>query len=232
MTVNEITIKIYITQETPLWAIRGELAHFIDSYLAQDENFLNFHKSKKIKGYVWDLPVPIEKGMKAYRGNSVYQFRIRTVDSALAAYFLSGIADHRTNVIKGLARTIRQIPPRPIEKVYSITPYVLRSAQGKGYWRDCMSFEEFETELQKSVVNQYEMYTGETLGRGFVLYDQIELQSKCAVKVPYKGISLLGDKLSMQVADNEKAQKTVYFALANGLSMGPRGLGFLGYRFV
>ena len=65
------------------------------------------------------------------------------------------------------------------------------------------------------LIRQYEIYTGEQVEKKLPLYDQIELQSKCAVGVPYKGITLLGDKVSMQVSDNETAQKVLYFALAN-----------------
>lgn len=68
--------------------------------------------------------------------------------------------------------------------------------------------------------------------KNVALYDQIELKSKCAIGVSYKGITLLGDKIAMQVSDNETAQKVFYFALANAIGMGPRGQGFLGFRFV
>lgn len=231
MMVNEITVKIFLTEDIPLQAIRTEIAHFIDSYLMQEERFAEYHQGNFIKGYVWDLFVPIEKGMSVYKGNSIYQFRIRTVDSDLLSYFLCGIADHRTDVIKGLTRTVKQIPKKPIAKVFTITPYVQKNLNGS-YWRDCMSFEEFETELRKSLIHQYEAYSKKKLNGDFPIYDQIELQSKCAVKIPYKGIALLGDKLSMQVADNENAQEIIYFTLGNGWGMGSRGMSFLGYRFV
>lgn len=171
--------------------------------------------------------------MKVYKSDQIYQFRIRTLDKELLSYLLDGIADYKTDSIKGLTRTVKQIPHRPIASVWTLTPVVLKNADGKGYWRDCMSFEEFEQELTASLIHQYEQYTKEEIRKDISLYNQIELKSKCAVGVPYKGITLLGDKLSLQIAENETAQKVMYFTLANGMgTMGSRGLGFLGYRFV
>ena len=233
MTVYEITLKIYIMQDIPIPKIYTELTKYIDSYLAQHAFYREFHEKNLIKGYSFDLPVKIEKGMKAYKSDQIYQFRIRTVDQMLLSYLLEGIADHKTDAVKGLTRTVRQIPNRPIASVHTLTPVVLKNADHKGYWRDCMSFEEFEQELCAGLIRQYEIYTGEQVEKKLPLYDQIELQSKCAVGVPYKGITLLGDKVSMQVSDNEMAQKVLYFALANSMgTMGSRGCGFLGYRFV
>lgn len=233
MDIYEITIKVYVIRDIPVPLIYGVMANYIDSYLAQDEFFCKFHQMQGIKGYTFDLPSKIEKGMKTYKSDQIYQFRIRTVDKELLSYLMDGIADHKTDAIKGLTRTVKQIPHKPIASVYSLTPVILTNANNKGYWRDCMSFEEFEQELTAGLIHQYEMYTGEKLEGDLSLYDQIELKSKCAIGVPYKGITLLGDKLSMQVSDNENAQKVLYFALANGMGLkGPRGFGFLGYRFA
>ena len=233
MLVYEITTKIYITKDIEVPLIYRELAKYIDSYLAQDEYFYELHNRVGIKAYTFDLPSKIEKGMKAYKSDQIYQFRIRTVDKELLSYLTNGIADHKTDTIKGLTRTVKQIPHKPIASVFSLTPVILANANDKGYWRDCMSFEEFERELTAGLIHQYEMYTGEKIEENLSLYDQIELKSKCAIGVPYKGITLLGDKLSMQVSEDENAQKVMYFALANGMgTKGPRGFGFLGYRFA
>lgn len=233
MDIYEITIKVYVIRDIPVPLIYGVMENYIDSYLAQDEFFCKFHQMQGIKGYTFDLPSKIEKGMKTYKSDQIYQFRIRTVDKELLSYLMDGIADHKTDAIKGLTRTVKQIPHKSIASVYSLTPVILTNANNKGYWRDCMSFEEFEQELTAGLIHQYEIYTGEKMDGDLSLYDQIELKSKCAIGVPYKGITLLGDKLSMQVSDNENAQKVLYFALANGMgTKGARGYGFLGYRFA
>lgn len=233
MNIYEMIVRIYILRDIPIPLIYGELTKYIDGYLGQNGYFSEFHKKNCLKGYNFDLPVKIDKDMKVYKSDQIYQFRIRTLDKELLSYLLDGIADYKTDSIKGLTRTVKQIPHRPIASVWTLTPVILKNADGKGYWRDCMSFEEFEQELTASLIHQYEQYTKEEIRKDISLYNQIELKSKCAVGVPYKGITLLGDKLSLQIAENETAQKVMYFTLANGMgTMGSRGLGFLGYRFV
>lgn len=233
MTVKEITIKIYLYKTMKVKEIQGATVRFLDAYLAKDEHFAQFHKSNMPKGYTNDLLYPFTKGMTEYRGDNIYQFRVRTVNEELAAYLLSGIADHKTNEMKGLARTMKIIPHKHISQVYTLTAAVLIHPEGKGYWRDCMTFEEFEAMLKKSMIDQYEKYTGETIDKECPLYDQIEWKNKTAIGIPYKGITLLGDKLSLQIADNETAQKVAYYLLAGGLgAKGARGMGFLGYRFL
>ncbi len=233
MVVYEITVKIFFQQEVCVSLISGILAQYIDSYLVKDPHFLVLHKRNTIKGYSFDMPSKIEKGMKVYKSDEIYQFRIRTVNQELMSYLMEGIADHKTNAVKGLARTVKQIPHKPIASVYTLTPCIIRPANNKRYWRDCMSFEEFEQELCASLIHQYERYTGEEVEKNVTLYDQIELKSKCAIGVTYKGITMLADKLAMQVSDNETAQKVLYFTLANSIGcMGSRGMGFLAYRFV
>lgn len=230
MVVYEITVKIFLLEDIPVSLVSGALAQYIDSYLVKDTHFAELHYKNSAKGYCFDMLSKITKGMKVYKRDQVYQFRIRTVNQGLVSYLMEGIAEHKTNVIKGLTRAVKQIPRKPISSVWTLTPYVFKT--DKGYWRDYMRFEEFEQALCASLIHQYEFYTSEKVEKDVALYDQIELKSKCAIGVPYKGITLLGDKIAMQVSDNETAQKVFYFALANAIGMGPRGQGFLGFRFV
>lgn len=233
MVVYELTVKVFLLEDIPISLVSRALAQYIDSYLVKDTHFAELHHKNAIKGYSFDMLSKIEKKIKVYKQNQIYQFRIRTVNQDLMSYLLEGIADHKTNAIKGLTRTVKSIPHKPIASVYTLTPLILKLANNKGYWRDCMGFEEFEQALCASLIHQYESYTGEKVEKNAILYDQIELKNKCAIGVSYKGITLLADKIAMQVADNETAQKVFYFALANAIGcMAPRGQGFLGFRFV
>lgn len=233
MTVYEIVIRIYLNKSIKVTDIQGAIVHFLDSFLHRNEAFADYHEAKIPKCYTMDLPYPIEKGMCEYKGDNMYQFRVRTINEEFSAYLLSGIAEHKTDQIKGLARTVKAIPHRHISSVYTLTPLILTDSEQRGYWRDVISFSEFEEMLKRSIIHQYEIYTGEKIDQECPLYDQIEIKNKCAIGVPYKGIKLLGDKLSMQVSDNETAQKIIYFLLGSGMGeKGSRGFGFLGYRFL
>lgn len=233
VTAYEITVRIYLSESIKSSNIQAEIVKFVDTYLGNEKKFAEYHEEKTPKCYTMDLLYPIERGGGEYEGGNLYQFRIRTVSEELASYLLSGIADHKTDQMKGLARTVKTIPHRHISSVYTLTPIVLIDSEERGYWRDCMSFPAFEEMLKKSIVHQYEMFTGEQVDQDCPLYDQIELKNKGPIGVPYKGITLLCDKVSLQVSDNETAQKVFYYLLGSGIgTKGSRGFGFLGYRFL
>lgn len=232
LKVCEIIIKIYLKENIIQRDSHNVISDFIDSFLLKNEKFAQFHEKNAFKNYVFDEFFPIaQEGI--YQADSLYQFRIRTVDARLADYLAGGLAEHQTKWIKGIVRQIRVIPPKMIERVYTITPLIIKNPDGKGYWKDSMTFERFENAIRVNLIKKYNAFTGSQLDENFELYHQIELLNKGPVGVPYKGITLLGDKISVQVADNEAAQKLWHFALGTGLGeMNSRGQGFLQYYFL
>lgn len=232
LKVCEITIKICLRETITQRDSHNIISDFIDSFLLKNEKFAQFHEKNAFKNYVFDEFFPIAQG-GIYKGDSLYQFRIRTVDTGLADYLSGGLTEHQTKWMKGIVRQIRVIPPKMIERVYTITPLIIKNPEGKGYWKDSMTFAGFENAIRVNLIKKYNAFTGSQLDEDFELYHQIELLSKSPVGVPYKGITLLGDKISVQAADNETAQKLWYFALGTGLGeMNSRGQGFLQYHFL
>ena len=63
-------------------------------------------------------------------------------------------------------------------------------------------------------------------------YTNITFLNRHPISCKYKRISLLGDKLSLQIADDEKSQKLAYFILGVGLcELNSRGAGFCNFRW-
>ena len=57
--------------------------------------------------------------------------------------------------------------------------------------------------------------------------------NKKPIGVEYKEIRLLGDKLNLQIADNEMAQELAYFLLGTGIGeMNSRGYGYCNFRWI
>lgn len=232
LKVFELVIKVYLIKEVNQKDSHNIIADFIDSFLAKKEAFSVFHHKNIFKFYSFDAFFPIAQN-GIYAADSLYQFRIRTTDKQLADYLAGGLADHQTIWLKGLTRSIRVIPPAQIESVYTITPLIIKDPDGKGYWKDGMSFDKFEDAIRSNLIKKYNSCLGTHLDENFELYNQIELLSKTPIGMPYKGITLLGDKVSIQAADNRMAQELWYFALGTGLgTMNSRGMGFLQYHFV
>lgn len=231
MLVYELLLKIKCKKEIPYAEAGERIAQLLNKALCLDEKFLNFHeKVKEYKFYCFDLPYPGEKD-GIYKEGKIYSLRLRTVKEELAEYFLNTLRGMDTEFLQYVHVEIRILPKKCIERIYSLTPIVLKNSTG--YWRRCMAVSEFENRIFVNLVKKYKLLTGEEIDENFELYEQIRIKNKKPVKVSYKNISLLGDKLELVAAKNETAQALLYMALGTGIGENnANGCGFLNYRWI
>ncbi|MDO5410288.1 MAG: CRISPR-associated endoribonuclease Cas6 [Lachnospiraceae bacterium] len=230
MLVFEYQCRISFGKNILYESAAEKIAGFIDSALALKPEYLEFHQSKEYKYYCFDLPYPFEKG-KVYEEKKVYTVRIRTVKQELAEYFLMKLPYHSGSGVYGHGGELKIIPRKILETVYSLTPVVLKTEQG--YWRNNMTMQEYERRLKENLVKKYNQFTGNRLDEDFQLYELMEIRNQKPVKIYYKGITLLGEKLSFVTAKNASAQEIWYFALGTGIAENnSRGCGFLNYRYL
>ena len=230
MQVFKIRLKLYLLQDIPANQVQEKIAAFIDTGLARQTELLHFHEENRYKNYCFDSLYPPERD-KIYKKDQIYTVTIRTVDHALANYFSEVYKNHYTNEMKGLVTEICILPKKMIEFLYSLTPVVLKDEQG--YWRDHMALEQFEERLKINLIKKWNYLTGEKLQEDFPLYTLLEFLNTSPVSTKYKRIHLLGDKLRLQIADHESAQKLAYMSLGTGmLEMNSRGYGYVNYRWL
>ena len=230
MLVFEFQCKICFKKSLPYEKVSEAFAYFIDSALGKQQEYLEFHESKDYKYYVFDLPHPCEKD-KVYKMSKVYTVRIRTVKQNLVEYFSKMLSFHESDEIRCLGGELKIIPQEVIESVFSLQPAIIKN--DFGYWREHMSLPEYENRLKINLIKKYRQLTGDELDEDFQLYELLEFKNKKPVKVYYKGICLLGDKLSFVTAKNETAQKIWYMAIGTGVcENNSRGAGFINYRYL
>lgn len=230
MQVYQIRIKLYMLTDVALNRIQTNLTAFIDKGFLENEELLQMHEENKFKNYCYDLPYPIEKD-KIYKKGKIYTVTIRTIDPRLAKYFQEVCVNSYTDEVKGLTSEIRIIPKKVIDSIYTLTPVILKD--DKGYWRKHMQLAEFENQLKVNLIKKWNAFTGEKLSEDFNLYTLLEFLNETPVPMEYKSIKLLGDKIRLQIADNETAQKLAYMALGTGLlNMNSRGAGYVNYRWL
>ena len=145
----------------------------------------------------------------------MYRIRIRTVKENLAEFFFENLPEKETADIKCIRADIGVVPKKNLEKVYSLTPAVMKNYP-EGYWRDIMSAAQFEKRLLDNLVKKYKYLTGEAIDENIMMYNGIRFMNSRPIKVSYKGITLLGDKIELTVAQNRTAQKLMYMALEQG----------------
>lgn len=229
MRVYQIRLKLYFLTSIPVSKVQEKLTAFIDKSFGRVDELLQMHEENRFKRYSYDLPYPLEKD-KIYKEGKIYAVTIRTVDPKLARHFQEVCIHNYTREMKGLTAEIRIIPERRIASIYTLTPVILKD--DRGYWRENMNLEAFEGRLKVNLIKKWNTLHGEKLQEDFELYTLLEFMNEGPIVMEYKNIRLLGDKIRLQIADNETAQKLAYMSLGTGLlEMNSRGAGFVNYRW-
>ena len=230
MLVFEYQCKLKFLKSINHKTIAEKINYFLDSVLAKDQEFLQYHENKGYKYYVTDAPWPIEKD-GIYKEGKVYTLRIRTVKQELAEFFSEKLYAHTSKELLGVGGKLRIISKKHIQELYSITPIVIKNEEG--YWRGNMSVPEFEKRIKTNLIKKYKQFTGKNIREDILLYDVMKFNNRIPIKIPYKNINLLGDKLSFRISNEQLSQELAYFALGVGLGCNnARGLGFVNYKYL
>ena len=230
MQIIQIRVKILVKENIQLSEIQSRVCGMIDYSFSKKEELLKLHNTNKYKFYCFDFPYPIEKD-QIYKKGKVYTVTLRTLDSDLAEFFSNSLLHIQTYFIKTLSSEIKIIYKRPIEKIYSLTPAIIKN--DSGYWRDSMSIDDYERRLKENLIKTYNDITGEKIDEDFELFNKIELKNRKPISVIYKNIKLLGDKVNLYISYDKRAQDLAYMALGSGImEMNSRGCGFVNYKFL
>jgi CRISPR associated protein Cas6. len=209
----------------------SEISAFVDTTFASEEKMLEFHRSYVYKNYVVSGYKELEKD-KCYKEGKLYTFSLRCVQKDLRDFFLDKLSNAQTNTMKGLVTSMKIIPKLFIEKLYTITPALIK-VEGAGYWKGTLTFEEYEKRMFINAVKKYKQLTGKEIEENFSLYYRINFLNQKPMASSYKGIKLLGDKVELHIAENEMAQELAYLLLGVGiLENNSRGYGFLNYKAI
>lgn len=229
VTVYEFRVKAYLLKDIVWSDVLASEAEFLDSVLAKEPVWMEYHEENRYKLYCMSGFYPLEKDGR-YKAGNVYTITMRTVVQELAKYFSSTLNHHETERIKGLTVENRIIPRKVIGEIYSLTPVIQKCS---GYWKNEGTVVDFERRLFESAVKKYNQFTGQKIDEDFQLYTNITFLNKKPISNKYKGIHLLGDKINLKIADNAQAQELAYFLLGSGLcEMSGRGYGYCNYRWI
>ncbi len=230
MKVYQIRVKVYLLQNIKIIDTQKEIAKFIDGAMVKDERFLDLHQRNEFKNYCFDSFYPTE-GDKVYKSGGVYTFTLRTAKGDLADFLTKSLANYFNNSIKGLTTEVKIIPKKFIEKIYTLTPIIIKTESG--YWKGNLSIDDFEKRIIENLIKKYNEINNIKIEEDFELYNSIEFKNKKPISVNYKNIKLLGDKISVNISSNPVAQELAYLSLGTGVGeMNSRGLGYVNYRYL
>lgn len=230
MTVFEIQTKVYLTKKIYYKEMFTRIGELVDITLSNNEKFLELHRSNCFKEYTFNGLYPLEKN-KEYNEDKIYTFQIRTVNKDLAEYLIKEINNSKTDFMKVLKAEIKIIPKKHIDKIFSITPVIIKHEEG--YWKGNLTLAEYEERIKINLIKKYKQITGEDIKNDFQLFSSLQFENRKPIGVQYKNIQFLGDKLTFKICDDEVSQMLAYMSLGTGLSeLNARGLGFVNFRWL
>ena len=228
--IYEATVKVYLLENIKLDECPEEISSIVDMSFLESEKYKDFHEKGGFKNYSVGGFTPVERDRTFKKGN-IYEFKVRTPDKGLNEYLVRELFKIYTKKIKVLVVESRVIPRNLLEKIYTLTPAIAKFQDG--YWKNNVGVEEYEKRIIENLIKKYNSFTGLKIDEGFNLYERIEFNNDYPIPVKYKGIKLLGDKVTLYLDISEEAQELAYFSLGVGLlEMSPRMYGFLGYKYL
>lgn len=228
MKVYELTLKVFLLKTIGSTETLQKISELIDKSLSKDKKFLDFHTNSGFKNYTFNSLFPVEKS-KIYDEGKIYAIKIRTIDEELAGYLRQNLVNEYTDFVKALTIGYKTITPKYIDKIYSITPAVIKTEQG--YWKGKLSLSQFERRIKENLIKKYNNYFNIKLDEDFQLFNMIKFDNIKPIACKYKSINILGDKLTLNIAENKTAQDLACLALGTGIGeMGSRGYGFVNYK--
>jgi len=230
MKVWELKLKIYLKKDIAMEESQIKISEILDNCLSKDQELLNFHQNNQYKNYTFASFYPIEDN-KIYLAGKIYTVTIRTVEDSLMKHFQKYLGSENTKTLKGIKIEIKLIPKKYIERIYSITSVVAKFENG--YWRTNESIERFEKRLKENLIKKYNRFTNNKIDEEFDLFTFMKFDNQKPIATKYKNIKMLGDKITLHVAENNLAQELAYFALGTGLlEMNSRGYGYVNYKWL
>ncbi len=230
MKVWELALKFYLKKNISMEESQIEISKIIDKCLTKNEELLKLHNNNQYKNYSFSSFYPIEKD-KVYLVGKIYTVTIRTVDERLVKHFQKFLENESNETLKAITLSIKILPKRYIERIYSITSVVAKFENG--YWRTNENVEIFEKRLKDNLIKKYNEFTKQNINEEFDLFTFMKFDNKKPVATTYKNIRMLGDKITLNVAENNFAQDLTYFALGAGLlEMNSRGYGYINYKWL
>lgn len=225
--VWKLELKVYLLKNINQKDCLTKITYFIDSVLKIDEKFLKYHNKRIPKGYVFNSFYPLEK--EEYLAGKIYTVQIRTVNEELKDFLMKNLHNNYTKEIKGLTISERKIEYRYIDRLFSVTPIILKTENG--YWRGNMDVDNFLDRLKINLIKKYNQFYEEKLDERENIFEKIEFRNNVPIKCSYKNINLLGDKVILTIAKNPTAQKLAFLSLGAGLSeMASRGYSYVNPR--
>lgn len=226
----EYDIKILLLKDINLRDIGEIIGNLLTQVLCSDESWQKKHYDKTYKKYCFNYLYPLAiKDM--YTRGGVYNFQSRVMDEKVEKIFDLYLRNFKNDYFKILlTRKKKIIDKNVIEKIYATTPIIIKN--NNGYWKNNESFDFYEKRIRENLIKKYNTITGNNI-REAVIFNNLIIDNRKPIAVSYKNITLLGDKATFYIAQDELSQEIVRCALGMGVGENnvTLGSGFVNFKY-
>lgn len=174
------------------------------------------HARKGYKNYVYSNLYPLEKD-GVYKKGHIYIFRIRSTNHQYIELIKQGLKKITSDFIKVISVELIVKKFGYIDQLVSITPVISTKAEGSP-WLPGDHLEDLQALLHSNVEKKAKsdgQFQADELVPSFI--KRIELVNRKPIPTSYKGIKLLGNKVKIEVREDQTSQLLAHYALYTGL---------------
>lgn len=230
ITIAEFRLKVYLLKDIKVKDALENISKLLDSCLVT-EGYDALHHINQMKFYNFSSFYPLATG-GIYEAGGIYSIIIRTLDHQVEKAFEKNLDKQYTVTLKALTVEKRIIKQKHLDEIFSLTPIIIKF-RDEAYWRGHHSVITFEDRLKVGLIKKYNLLHDTKINENFEWFNYIKITNKKPIGTTYKNVQLLGDKVSIKVADNKLAQDLAWIAVGSGLGeMSARGFGFTNFRYL
>lgn len=225
MQYTELKIFLILKKEISVQACGSTLGKLISSAMSKDKELLDMHNCNMYKNYTYDNLYPIAiNGL--YSPNSIYTFRIHSVDNNLSNKLKKVLNNFENNIAKIIGIDDRVYYQKPIHGILTLTPVIVtlpKDEHGKINFSDYFGSNDV---IIKQLVRKYSKFTGKFIKEedAKAMFTYFNIKSS-PISLAYKGIMLIGVKIEAIIAKDKLSQDLAFFALGCGLGEKTSSLG-------
>jgi len=210
----ELTITTLLQEDIFFTESNEKIGNLISAAMHLDAELAAKHKENGYKLYCFGGLYPVEKD-KQYKTGRVYIFKLRSLERAYILKIKQLLPAVKNSSFKILAVEMKTCKQRYISELYTITPAV--ATVDNRNWAVGDDFLLLQERIQVNLIKKYKAFFHEELQPTQSFFQHIEIINNKPIRIKYKNTSLIGNKLKLQINNDEISQRLAFTALACGL---------------
>lgn len=217
----EMVIAICFEKDVPMREVQSDLSGLISNAMLYDRQLKEMHRQNQFKSHVFCAPYPLEPDRTYHRGR-IYCFHLRTLDLAFALK-MKNYLTRAIGVAKVVAVELRNYKQTHISELVSLSPIIC--TVNNRCWMPENGLGLLAERLHSNAVKKCKALDDSFGEPGELFFERIELLNRKPIIIGYKGTTLLGHKVKLNIKPQKWAQQLAFTTLGGGLNE-KNALGF------